>query len=204
MPRSRGPPRGHPTLHGTKLGMPVLPLILTPSRNWGPPNYVLRPYTRFYTSGSALRHSRSWPLFRDFGRENFTVMPKSGVLLFTIATASPRQSKTKKNTKGREPNRKNGRERKEQTLRRDRETELRSEYSRSQDGIEILRGEMRPLAVWLEMTRSADAPGTRKVVFPGRRLHEASPTGSGSPGSEPLCPGRGVLHVATLCCTGQT
>jgi hypothetical protein len=63
--------------------------------------------------------------------------------------------------------------------------------------------EMRPLTVWLEMTRSADAPGTRKVGFPGRRLHEASPTVPGSPGSEPLCPGCGVLPEAILRFPGQ-
>ena len=45
---------------------------------------------------------------------------------------------------------------------------------------------MRPFAIWLETTRSADAPGTRKVALPVRRLHEASPTGPGSHGSEPF------------------
>ena len=61
---------------------------------------------------------------------------------------------------------------------------------------------MRPFAVWLDTTRSADAPGTWKVVITGRRLHEASPMVSGSLGSEPLCPGCGVLPEAILCCPG--
>ena len=55
---------------------------------------------------------------------------------------------------------------------------------------------MRPFAIWLHATRSADAPGTPKVVLPGHRLHVASPTGPGSPGSGPLCPRCGVLYVA--------
>ena len=36
-------------------------------------------------------------------------------------------------------------------------------------------------AILLETTRTADAPGMRKVVFPGRRLHVASPTGPWPP-----------------------
>ena len=79
---------------------PYCPYFSTPPRDWGPPNSVVRSHTRFYTSGSALTHSRSWSFFRHFGRENLTVMPKLGVLLFTIATASPRHDKTK-NKKGR-------------------------------------------------------------------------------------------------------
>ena len=60
-----------------------------------------------------------------------------------------------------------------------------------------LRGrEMRPFAVWLEAARTADVPGTREVLFPGHRLHVASPTSPGPPGSGPLCPGCGVLYVA--------
>jgi hypothetical protein len=47
--------------------------------------------------------------------------------------------------------------------------------------------ERRPFAVLLERARSADAPGTRKVVFPGRGPHYASPTGPWPPGSEPVC-----------------
>ena len=62
---------------------------------------------------------------------------------------------------------------------------------------------MRPFAIWLEMTRSADAPGLRKVVIPARLLHEASPTGPRSPGSEPLCPGCGVLPEAIHRCPGE-
>src|SRR3990170_3260850 len=67
---------------------------------------MLRSHTRFYTSRTALRYSRPWSLFRDFGRENFAAMPNLGVLLFTIATASPRhhQKKNQTNTKGRDPN----------------------------------------------------------------------------------------------------
>jgi hypothetical protein len=61
----------------------------------------------------------------------------------------------------------------------------------------------RGAAIWLETTRGADAPGTRKVVFPGRRLHEASPTGPLSPVSEPLCPGCVVLPEVIIRCPGQ-
>ena len=61
---------------------------------------------------------------------------------------------------------------------------------------------MRPFAIWLETARSADAPGTRKVAFPGRRLHEASTTVPGSPVPEPLRPGCGVLPEAILRCPG--
>ena len=61
---------------------------------------------------------------------------------------------------------------------------------------------MRPFAFLLETTRSLDTPGMRKVVFPGRRVHEASPTGPGSPGSEHLCPGCGVLPEAIPRCPG--
>jgi hypothetical protein len=70
---------------------------------------VLRSYPRFHNFGSALRRSRSRSIFRHFGRENSAVMPNSGVLLFTITTASPRRNKTKIQ-KGRDPNIKNGRE----------------------------------------------------------------------------------------------
>jgi hypothetical protein len=62
---------------------------------------------------------------------------------------------------------------------------------------------MRSFAVWLETTRSADAPGTRKVVFPGRGLHHASPTGPWPPGSDPICPGCGLLPEAILRCPRQ-
>jgi hypothetical protein len=44
----------------------------------------------------------------------------------------------------------------------------------------------RPFAICLETTRTADAPGTRKLVFPVLRLHEASATGPGSSVSEPI------------------
>src|SRR3990170_9054079 len=57
-------------------------------------------------------------------------------------------------------------------------------------GNEILRErqrERRSFAVLLERARSADAPGTPKVVFPGRGPHYASPTGPWPPGSEPVC-----------------
>src|SRR3990170_7703739 len=63
--------------------------------------------------------------------------------------------------------------------------------------------ERRSFAIWLETTHSADAPGTRKVALPGRRLNEASPTGPGSHGSEPLCRGCVVLPEAILRCPGQ-
>src|SRR3990170_8687046 len=63
---------------------------------------MLRSHTRFYTSRTALRHSRPWSLFRDFGRENFAAMPNLGVLLFTIATASPRHHQKKPNKYKRE------------------------------------------------------------------------------------------------------
>jgi hypothetical protein len=62
---------------------------------------------------------------------------------------------------------------------------------------------MRPFAIWLEVTRSADTPGMRKVVLPVRRLHEASPTGPRTPGSEPLCPSCGVLREAILRWPGE-
>ena len=58
--------------------------------------------------------------------------------------------------------------------------------------------EMRSFAVLLERARSADAPGTRKVVSPGRGLHHASPTGPWPPGSEPLCPRCVVIPEAIL------
>ena len=74
---------------------PYCPYFSTPPRDWGPPNSVVRSHTRFYTSGSALRHSRSSSLFRHFGRENFAVMPKEGALLFTIATGLSPTRKTK-------------------------------------------------------------------------------------------------------------
>jgi hypothetical protein len=73
MPRLRGPPRGHPTLAGKKKKCPFCPYFSTPPWDWGPPNSVVRSYTHFYTSRSALRHSRSWSLFRHFGRENLAV-----------------------------------------------------------------------------------------------------------------------------------
>ena len=53
-------------------------------------------YTRFCSSGSALGHSPSWSLFRHFWAGKFHRHAKIGcVLLFTIATASPRQNETK-------------------------------------------------------------------------------------------------------------
>jgi hypothetical protein len=45
---------------------------------------------------------------------------------------------------------------------------------------------MRSFAVSFETTRGADVPGTRRVVFPGRGLHHASPAGPWTPGSEPI------------------
>jgi hypothetical protein len=93
MHRLRGPPRAYPKY----TSCPFCPQFSTPSRDWGPPNSVPRDYSRFYTSGRALGRSPSWSLFRHFGRENPAVMPKKKrrVLLFTVATASPRQNKTK-------------------------------------------------------------------------------------------------------------
>ena len=41
---------------------------------------------------------------------------------------------------------------------------------------------MQLFVIWPETTRSADAPGMREVVFPGRRLHVASPSGPWPPG----------------------
>jgi hypothetical protein len=107
--------------------------------------------------------------------------------LFTIATASPRHNKTK------------GYEYDERA---------RGEYDERETklwaGNEILReSERRPFAVLLERTRRADAPGTRKVVFPGRGLHYASPTGPWPPGSEPLCPRCVVIPEAILRCPVQ-
>jgi hypothetical protein len=61
----------------------------------------------------------------------------------------------------------------------------------------------RSFAILLERARSADAPGTRKVVFPGRGLHYASPTGPWPPGSEPLCPRCVVIPEANLRCMVQ-
>ena len=58
--------------------------------------------------------------------------------------------------------------------------------------------EMRSFAVLLERTRCADAPGTRKVLSPGRGHHYASPTGPWPPGSEPLCPRCVVIPEAIL------
>ena len=58
--------------------------------------------------------------------------------------------------------------------------------------------EMRSFAVLLERPISADAPGTRKVVSPGRGLHYASPMGPWPPGSEPLCPRCVVIPEAIL------
>jgi len=87
---------------GTKQKCPFCPQISTPPRSWRPPNSALRAYNRFYTSGSALSHPRSWSIFRHFGRENLAVMPKYGVLLFTHHSChdgSP--TKPSKNTKGR-------------------------------------------------------------------------------------------------------
>ena len=157
---------------------------------------MLRSYTRFYTPRSALRHSRSWSLFRDFGRENFTVMPKYGVLLFTLGTASPRQNETKKYK--REGS--NYEERARDDI-----------YSGGQNfGRETKFHPVRDVIgrigteIGIPRTRAAraDEPGTRKVVSSGRRLHEASPTGPGSPVSAPLCTGCGVLPEAILHCPG--
>jgi hypothetical protein len=63
------------------------------------------------------------------------------------------------------------------------------------------QGEMRPFALFHQTARGADAPGARGLVFPGRRLHEAAPTGSESP--EPLCLGCVVPPGAILRCPGQ-
>ena len=71
---------------------------------------MLRSHTRFYTSGGALRDSWSWSLFRDFGRENFTVMPKIRcVIVHHCQGVSP--TKQNKNTKVWKPNRINERAR---------------------------------------------------------------------------------------------
>jgi hypothetical protein len=64
---------------------------------------------------------------------------------------------------------------------------LRSEHPRSHDGIEIARDGHAAVLKRLshETARAADASRTRKVAFPGRRLHVGSPTGPGTPGPEP-------------------
>jgi hypothetical protein len=85
----------------------------------------------------------------------------------------------------------------EQTSRR--ETELRSEYSRSQVGIENATGGdeaivKRPLRFC--MRRRVVRSRTRKVVLPGRPLHEASPTGTKSPRTESPCTRCAVLPEA--------
>jgi hypothetical protein len=72
MHRPRGPPGGYPKQNNC----PFCPQFSTPPWDWGPPKSVIRSYTRFYTFGSALRHSRPLPIFCRFGRENFAVMPK--------------------------------------------------------------------------------------------------------------------------------
>ena len=59
------------------------------------------------------------------------------------------------------------------------------------------------VALSRETTGGADASITRKVVLPGRRLHEASPTGPASPGPEPLCTGRVLLPEAIRRRPGQ-
>ena len=61
----------------------------------------------------------------------------------------------------------------------------------------------RSFAVLLEGTRSADAPRMRRVVFPGRDLHYASPTGPWPPGSVHLCPRCVVIPEAILRCPLQ-
>src|SRR3972149_11805183 len=103
-------------------------------------------------------------------------MPNSGVLLFTITAASPRRNKTKIQ-KGRDPNIKTGAE---TIFQAGDETlggkEILIERERAVD--------TRPFAFWLETTRTTDAPGTRKLVFPVLHLHEVPPTGLGSSGSE--------------------
>ena len=63
--------------------------------------------------------------------------------------------------------------------------------------------ERRSLAVLLERARSADAPGTRKVVFPGLGLHYAPTTGPWPPGSEPVCARCVVIPEAILRCPVQ-
>jgi hypothetical protein len=147
---------------------------------WGPPNSMLCSYPRFHNFGSASTRSRSWSIFHHFGRENSAVMPNSCVLLFTITTASPRRNKTKIQ-KGRDPNIKNACETiflaGDETL-GGKEILIERERERAVD--------TRPFAFWLETTRTADAPGTRKLVFPVLRLHVASPTGPGPSGSEPI------------------
>ena len=61
-----------------------------------------------------------------------------------------------------------------------------------QHGLELLGGQTTD-ALLHETTRGAGASGTRKVVFPGRPLHEASPTGTESPRRESPCTRCAVL-----------
>ena len=46
------------------------------------------------------------------------------------------------------------------------------------------------VAVWHDTSRGVDASRTRKVVYPGRHVHEPSPTG---PEPEPLRTRRDVI-----------
>jgi hypothetical protein len=54
------------------------------------------------------------------------------------------------------------------------------------------------VALWHYTARGAGAYGTRQVLLPGRRLHEDSPAGPGSPGSEHLRTRCVVLPEAIL------
>src|SRR3990170_2744785 len=80
----------------------------------------------------------------------------------------------------------------------ERRTEIRSEHSRGQYGIEIARGEGRCGRLRFGMTRRV-----ARTRFSGRRLHEASPTGPVSPEPGPLCLGCVVLPEAIQRCPGQ-
>ena len=52
MPRLRGPPRGHPTLPGTNLGMPVLPLIFDTTLELGATKlHAMSPYPFLHLAG---------------------------------------------------------------------------------------------------------------------------------------------------------
>src|SRR3990170_298296 len=83
----------------------------------------------------------------------------------------------------------------ERSLRR--EKRLRSQHSRSQGGTEKSREGYAAVALPRGTARGPDASRTREVVLSGRRLHEASPTGPGPPGEEPLRNRRVVLPEAT-------
>jgi hypothetical protein len=85
----------------------------------------------------------------------------------------------------------------EQTSRRD--AELRPEYSRSHDRIEIARPRDAAVALWHVTARGAGASGTRDVVLPRRRLNEASPAGPGRATMHPLRSPPGGYPTCTKC-----